>query len=307
MKGARTPAGYTIIEVMIVLAISGVMFLIAANFITGKQEATSFPQGVNQLAASLQNTLEQVNDGQYSDLDITCKFNNATPPTASSISGLNLYDGTGTTTNGSAGVNDTQGTLSPCIFLGKVVQFNFNDGVSGDIPAQQYQTFTLAGGRLDANSQPITQLDYAGPTPIPQLTIQASIPQHLNVIDVNEEPTTEEPASSTAPFPSGHSSNPSFGIGFIQSLGTTDQNGAANGSQPINLYYVSGLGADLAAPIIDGTTLTLVPPTQEVVMCVTDNAQYAYIEIGSDNNQLAVRVRMLGYQPLTFGNNQCTT
>jgi prepilin-type N-terminal cleavage/methylation domain-containing protein len=288
MKGARTPAGYTILEVMIVLAVSGMMFLIAANFISGKQEAASFPQGVNQLAANIQNTIEQVDNGQYSDIDFTCTFHYGD-------SSVNITTSPEVTRTNSM-VGDTQGTQAPCIFLGKVIQFN-----SGVVNTQQYQTFTMAGGRLDAANQPITTLANASPTAVrPFLTIQSIVPQSLNIIDMNQEPVSKEPPLTYAFAPGTVVPNTSYyGVGFIQSLGTTAQNGAQNGAQPLNLYYVAGLAANMASPVIDKTTLTLVLPGNEIVMCVTDNTKYAYIEIGSANSQVSVSVKMLGA-------NQCT-
>lgn len=54
MKGGKSPLGYTVVEVMIVLAVSGIMFLVAANFINGKQQKTSFANGVNEMASRIQ-------------------------------------------------------------------------------------------------------------------------------------------------------------------------------------------------------------------------------------------------------------
>lgn len=311
MKGAITPVGYTIVEVMIVLSISGIMFLIAANFISGKQEATAFPQGVNQLAAKIQNTIEQVSDGQYSDVDLTCNFTYASPPqppTDSAITNLGLNKTTDSSTD------DLQGTISPCIFLGKVLQFNQKlPGLTAD---QQYETFVLAGGRLDSNQQPIsadpnalttTPLDDDAPTPITPLTTESTIPQRLDIIDINQQLTSNEPSSLTQPFSTDPvAATTSYGIGFIQSLGNnTSQSGGQNGFQPINLYYVSSLTGPMsqssAQTAISGSTLHLVPPGQEIVMCVSDHTQYANIEIGSANSQLTVKVKMLGH-----GNRLCS-
>jgi hypothetical protein len=282
MKGARTPVGYTIIEVMIVLAVSGVMFIIAANFINGKQEATSFPQGVNELASNLQNTVEQVTDGQYSDINVNCTFNYVGP--SSSI----------TFPSGA----ESQGTRTPCVFLGKVVQFDVNDGL-GDTDTQQYETFSLAGGRVDpATDMPVTVLANDAPTAIPLLSTHSIVPQHLDIVDMGPELVANNPSPPAIK---------SYGVGFIQNLGSTNTPGTQNGAQPINLYYASGLAADLnlaSSPAItntyiNGQKLTLLPSTYEMVMCVTDHTQYAYIQIGSTNNQLSVKTKMLG-------NTQCT-
>lgn len=293
MKGARTPAGYTILEVMIVLAISGMMFLIAANFISGKEEAINFPQGVNDIASLIQHTIQQVSNGQYSDIDLKCAFayNPLSPQTNLAMPTLNSLQHT--TTNSIT--NDTQGgvegNLAPCIYLGKVVQFN-EAGV-GPVNAQQYETFTLAGGRLDNTGKPVipdasspSPLDTDGPAVIGPLTIQVAVPEHLTVVDMGV---------SNIPYGGGSPAIKSYGVGFINNLGSTP---LTNGAQPINLYYVKsliGAATQTAAQIIINRGANLIPVQtgQQIVMCLTDQRQYALVEIGDTNSQLSVQVKML--------------
>jgi prepilin-type N-terminal cleavage/methylation domain-containing protein len=271
MKGARTPGGYTIIEVMIVLAVSAVMFLIAASFISGKEEATSFPQGVNQLASSIQNTVSQVSDGQYSDVDLSCNSG-----------------GSSLTISLNPQPTDTQGTQYQCIFLGKIDQFFSN--TTGSLT---YNTYTVAGLRLlngvpagpDPN-RPSTPLDLDQPTVISQLNSTSEVPQNLQVTSMG----LSNSSNFTAPFPV------SYALGVMQSLGTYNDSAAQNGAQPVQLYYVNGISGtdppDVSSNL--GTNLTLVPQNKDIVMCVTDGTQYAYIAIGSINNQIDVRVDKLG-------------
>lgn len=300
MKGARTPVGYTIVEVMIVLAISGVMFLMAIDFIGGRQEATSFPQGANQMVTRLQSIIEQVSDGQYSDVDLTCNFTYETTPPPYSY--MDPAPGLNTTTSSAA--KDFQGTNSPCIFLGKVVQFNTQ--LTGLAANEQYETFVIAGGRLDNNDQPVTAdpnaltttpLDNDAPTPIAPLTTESTVPQTLSVDAMGLESTAEPIAPITHLLPNNSLIATSYGVGFIQNLGDASQDGGTNGSQPFNLYYVTSLTGPLsptsAETAINGQALKLVLPTQEIVMCVSDGTQYAYIEIGSGSSQINVNVVML--------------
>lgn len=102
MKGVKQPLGYTIIEVMIVLAISGLMFLIAANFISGKEESTSFTEGTNEFVTDMQSVINQVTDGQYSDISFQCVSSGGT---------LSFPSG------------GSQGTNPACVFLGKFLYF----------------------------------------------------------------------------------------------------------------------------------------------------------------------------------------
>src|SRR4051794_6940104 len=104
MKGVKAPSGYTIIEVLIVLAVSGVMFIMAANFIDGKNSRTRFQQGSNELGSRVQSVIEEITDGQYSDIPFTCNS------TSSSIT--------------ITGTPQQQGKNYDCIFIGKIIHFS---------------------------------------------------------------------------------------------------------------------------------------------------------------------------------------
>lgn len=156
-KHQHRPLGYTIIEVMIVLAVSGMMFVIAANFINGKQQRTAFTQGTNEMASQIQNVIEQVSDGQYSDIPLACSFN-------------------GTTTTVTSGAQ-SQGTNSTCTFLGKLFRFS-------SVNKDTYKVLSLAAGRADASTGNPT-LASVDPVVITDLTSSQNIPQQLDVKNVS--------------------------------------------------------------------------------------------------------------------------
>jgi hypothetical protein len=151
-KQYRQPLGYTIIEVMIVLAVSGFMFIIAANFINGKQEKAAFTQGSNDTVSRLDKIVEEVTDGHYSDVPLQC-----------SVVGSTLSVGT-------SGVG-AQGQNPNCVFLGKIVRF-YNAG-SGH--RDHYGAYSIAAVRG------ITDFpdDLVGA--ISGLTTQSIVPQNLYV------------------------------------------------------------------------------------------------------------------------------
>lgn len=141
--------GYTIIEVMVVLAISGVMFLIAAQFINGKEAKTAFTSGVNEMASQIQDVIEQVNDGRYSDIHLNCSGGVAT-----------------------IGIGQ-QGTNTGCVFMGKVIHFETGN---------RYELISVAANRQNpvTNELITSPLDPgANATYISGLTTQAAIPQQL--------------------------------------------------------------------------------------------------------------------------------
>lgn len=272
MKGGTRPLGYTIIEVMIVLAVSGVMFVLASAIISGKQEKTSFTAGVNEMASRLQTVIGQVTDGHYSDVPFSCSY-------SSSRRSLAL------TGNPSSGNPD-------CTFLGKIMQFGESPGGVAPADPTKYEIFSIAGSRLDyTTGQPASSLSGAIPTAIAfpsasppiDLTEQNTIAQALNVVSVTIIPTaTPSPITDV------------YAFGFLQGLATTDPVTGAiiSGANPVSMYYVSGLSSgqneSAAASMINASSLK---QATSATICLSDGTQYADLTLGTNNNQLSVNVQ----------------
>ncbi len=121
----RRNQGFTIIEVLIVLAVSGLLLTAALVTINGKQRVTSFNQSIRNLQTELQQIVNDVGSGYY--------------PNNGTISCANGGPGGGVKlTSGAA----SQGTNVDCIFLGKVLQF-----AVGSNDPEIYNVYTLAGLR----------------------------------------------------------------------------------------------------------------------------------------------------------------
>jgi len=138
MRGGNKYSGYTIIEVLIVLAISSFMFVIASQFISGKAADTSFRTGVNEMASRIQDAIDQVSNGQYTDQQVKC-----------TISGDDfIFEDTSV----------PQGSNQDCIFIGKYFAFTTDD--------TKYPLYTIAGKTVNdgsyasANPQIISQFTY---------------------------------------------------------------------------------------------------------------------------------------------------
>lgn len=261
MKGGKRPrGGYTIAEVLIVLAISAVMFLIATQFINGRNEKATFTAGVNEMASRLQDTIEQVNNGQYSDVPVNCNFN-------------------GMTTSFPSGTNN-QGTNAQCVFLGKVLHFSQSGSWAGSENGSHYEVFSMAGGRVSAGIPVVTPIA-ANAKSVRGLTKQQVTAQSLRAQRVTVNGATQ-----------------SFGIGFFQGQGSLDaNNNLQNGASPVKMYYINNLTANQttsqAGSRID--TSANLTPAQTVDICLTDGAQEAHLRLGTNNNQLTVDVKRNGF------------
>ena len=270
----KQSTGYTIAEVMVVLAVSGVIFLIAALFISGKQQTTSFKQGVNTMASDLQNIIEQVTDGNYTDSQFNCDHPIGT-------TSLNITTGT-----------NTQGTNDACVFLGKVLHFQGNN-------SPDYEVFTVAGAQQDNLGNPPTDYSDALATVIDgkvfpvDLTVQNQVPEGLMVSNL-----TVNDASGLVD---------SYAFGFAQTFVSADTSGTGSGSyqsgaQNVSLVYAPGVGAGTneysAANDINGSSHLKTAVSAR--LCLTDGSLYATISVGDspDNgNQLIVDTNILGHTP----------
>jgi type II secretory pathway pseudopilin PulG len=67
-----TEVGFTIVETMIFLAISALMFVLAVNAMSGKTQQTEFQTGVNTLRSELNQQLSNVADGNYNISNTNC-------------------------------------------------------------------------------------------------------------------------------------------------------------------------------------------------------------------------------------------
>lgn len=137
--------GYTIIEVLIFVAISGFMFIVAAIFISGKQANVEFRQGVTDAATQIRTTVNEVANGEYNSVgNFKCTATAGNLPVFS-------------TTSVDQGAN---GGSNGCIFLGKVIQLD----TGGDPTA--LTTYTVAAHQLDSSGQAVTNFGDALPGPI---------------------------------------------------------------------------------------------------------------------------------------------
>jgi prepilin-type N-terminal cleavage/methylation domain-containing protein len=202
----RQPLGYTIVEVMVVLAVSGVMFLIAAQFISGKQEKAAFTAGVNDTASRIQDVIEQVNDGKYSDVPIGCALS---------------LSGTGLTINGLVGAQ--QGTQNQCVFLGKLLEFNAG--------SPNYTVASIAGSFLSGDTQPTLANDNPTLTS-PYLDDSQVTPQSLDVTHILIKDDNGNPLALDSVF----------NFGFIQSLGSSNGSTFNTGAQTLLLVYSPSAG-----------------------------------------------------------------
>lgn len=107
-KGGRlaSASGFTIVETLIVLAVSSVLFVIAGTMISGRQAKTEFQVASRDIQTKIQQTINETKSGYYgTESSSGCSLNGTPPPGLAFTSGGSL------------------GARGNCVFIGKAFVF----------------------------------------------------------------------------------------------------------------------------------------------------------------------------------------
>ncbi len=161
MKQKTSNRGYTILEVLIFLAVSGFILVAALIAVNGRQEQIQYQQGVRDVDLAIQATINDVSNGYFPRDDFNCEDD------GSSILSISAFSGS------------EQGTRKDCVFAGKALIFNENN----------VTTSTIAGLRPALGSP--GSLSSAKLTPLngPAVNLDVSIenPWGLRVVKFTDE------------------------------------------------------------------------------------------------------------------------
>jgi type II secretory pathway pseudopilin PulG len=258
VNGAR---GFTVVETLIVIAVSGVLFISAVLLVAGQQRKVEFTQAVNDIRNVIQQTMNEVGSGYYPNGgNLRCVASGST---------LSI-----TTTNSVA-----QGSNTGCIFLGKAMQFGLQD-----TDPQQYVIHSIAGlqnndGTL-AGSRP-KAVDIGGTRQVKSLTNGLRATGMRYVVD-------------------GVSTKVGA-VAFINGLGKYgSDNRLLSGSQQVSVVPVasSGIVPNTAIPAVVSaidnqlrTSDNLLNPNGGVEICFEGGrGQWGLITIGSNSRSLSVKL-----------------
>lgn len=269
-------SGYTIIEVLIFLAVSGLMFLSAILFISGKQANAEYQQGMNDLNSQINTTINDVANGYYpSSQDFTCTVaDEAAPPAFTHLP---------------AGTQET-GTNAGCTFLGKVMQFGVN-GTNG----VGYNIYSVAGRRYATGSTDSPPLDFSHAQPTAadnggnvNLTVKKNLLWGLQLTGMYKVTYTTPTKASYAPIGA---------IGFFGDFGNVSGGVLQSGAQSVVVTDVPNSALDdTETATIAHIKLITTSYTSEmgVLLCLQDGKGHkGSITIGSQNgDQLQTDLKM---------------
>ena len=294
---SRFQTGFTIVEVIIVLGITGVLLASALILVRGQQNKTEFSQAINDIESQINDVMNDVATGFYPNTDnFTCTAGASAPLITSS-----------------GGGSAQQGKKLGCIFMGRALQF----GVSGT-SGSGFNNYTVVGltqyndvniGLRDAatlsEARP-TALAPASSSPVnfPDATVSDSLKYGLQITKINY-------------FDSNNTAQSIAGFVFMGSLAvlSSGTGNLVSGSQhvdivPITMATPGNTNATPTAFVDQVNTMgnnAVVNPPGGIVMCFKSGGTYQYgiITIGSNGRTLSTKLTILDSASATAPGGIC--
>lgn len=244
--------GYTIIEVMIFLAVSAALFTGTMLFLAGRQQKAEFVNAVRDFETKMIDVANDVSNGYYQ--------------TASDVS----CDASGTPQNTPA----PQGTNQNCIFLGRFIKF------SSGTDREQFGVYTLAGKRITTQGTDVQTLAEASP----KLLLTGNSPPDESLV----EQTSFGYGAHIACVGIGdhcdktHVDNAA--IAFVTNLTGGISANAPGGAITADSYYYPTINFDDSiSPSVNVSSPTKI--NTKLTICLLSGAtnQYALVSIGTQN------------------------
>lgn len=223
MKRGHQPHGYTIVEVMIFLLITGVLLTSALLVFNGRRQRTEFTQGVREIEAQLKTVINETASGYYANQgNFSCRF-------------------AGGALQIEAATTDTKGTNKGCIFLGKVLQFT---------EGSDYNAYTVVARQRTSDNTEVTEL---GNSPAGAMQTLITDLQAAGSVDHYRLPWGIT-VQKVVVVPGGQNIG---AFGLISSLGTyggSDNTDLQSGNSSLDLIPLSGTDrASSTAKIVEET------------------------------------------------------
>jgi type II secretory pathway pseudopilin PulG len=269
------PHGYTIVEVMIFLAVTGALFAMIAITFAGQRGRTQFQTAAREVESQIRDIVNNTSSGYYqTNEDFTCTANPSGPQFSNAANDLE------------------QGANQGCIFLGPAMRFTIGSG--------DYQVYTVAGlRRVAVENKEVENFDETNP--------RAVVGAGINITENLTLPNGVTVASMF--YNNGGSDVSVDGVGFFTSFGRYETDALQPNSLSVNvmpLFSFSGSGCTAGNVVCQVTALgnpalsveNYLNPSNGLTLCFNSGTsnQHAILTIGGANRQLTT--------DLTIGDGQ---
>jgi len=212
----RNRGGFTIVETLMVLGVTSVLFVAVIGSLTDRQNRVQFSQGMRDINSSISDVLN----------DVTTGFFPTTP-------GMTCTAGTGSDNPApqlgyNASTGDTTGARKDCVFAGKVIQIGTNTSASSGF------IYSMTGRRLTYNSSGSSS-DVANFTELKPVVVDSN-----NFDNITSDPGISAiDATTTFSLP--------YGIRIVRTDG-------GDGGRAIGVFYKDFRGVSLNGQSSSGVT-----------------------------------------------------
>ncbi|MBA3758300.1 hypothetical protein H0X10_01570 [Candidatus Saccharibacteria bacterium] len=276
LNSSLSNKGYTIVETLIFLAVTGVLFASAMLVVGGQQRKTEFHTGIREIESQLIDIMNDVSTGLYNNTgNFTCSTASSTtnPPTIS------------------LGSAPEQGTNAECIFVGRAIQFAPN-GTDNE----ELGIYTLFGRRqvgLPTSGTDVRTLAEAAPD-VPtfdQADATLELPYGIKIMSVS--------------YISGLAQERGT-IAFTNRFAGNAGSGGITGSQDIDIIAIAGTSLNQTKPAAKNNIRTNITaatsalnPNSGITLCFKSGGtdQHGKILIGGSGRQINTA--------LTIGTGDC--
>jgi type II secretory pathway pseudopilin PulG len=256
-------AGYTMIELLVVVAVTGLLGVSAIMIVMGQQGRTEYTQSVRDFEATMVDIANDVTSGYFPSFSESSRSGRCYL-----VAGIPTFDSI---------VSPEQGANPDCIFIGKAVQI----GVNGD--RKRINVYTLAG-RRQVGSRDVQTIIEANPRAV------ATTADPATGFDLTEEFNMRFGLE-------GESATPATGvIVFLTGFARSGPTGDVVGSPTTDLYYLSGTSvgdtkANVLAALANPARY-IKPGTAGVRICVNRDNRRSHLVFGENNRKLNAAIRI---------------
>ncbi|MCA1807824.1 MAG: hypothetical protein LC687_08275 [Actinobacteria bacterium] len=250
-------SGYTLLETLIFIVISGFILVSAVALFNGRQEQVQYRQSVRELDGRILTTINDVSNGYFPDAQFSCSKDESSD---------NLVIKTIT-----SDPDDQQGSREDCVFAGKALVYDARD---------QLAIHSIAAAR-SALGAPATLL-----SPDTKLTDIGAIAQDYQLawgVEIEKMVVSNNPNDSAA-------SNDISYFAYLSDLGKSSSasSNLESGQQAIRLYTSTG---NLPSTTIHSDLVPL-NANEAIYLCLTADFvnQKAVIILGEDGRQLSTSI-----------------
>jgi type II secretory pathway pseudopilin PulG len=245
----QSTRGFTVVETLIVLAVTSGLFILTAVAINGKQQKTEFQVGIRNLQQQFQQVITEAASGYYpSNGSFQCTV------------------GIGTNLQITGGSNE-QGGNGACVFIGKTLI------VGGAQHLDNYSTYSLAGRRTQPGGTETANPTQAKVTAIAR---SAANPSNSFTDTLNNVRIPNGLTFVQARRTGGVWSSSEFALSFMSSFANFEStNGVSGGSQRLELRGFSNWSTGTPDADAINRETTIIPNfpllSQGAEMCFRSN------------------------------------